>query len=122
MDNLKTGLGLITLLLCLSWPLMGAHGTEDKSRITRYWITGCLQKGPDADEYLLIAENAKWHLKSDNVSLAEHVGHKVKVDGVVSNQPFHGMKEDLKAEVEKAPTETGNLTVTNLEMVGGRCN
>ena len=60
--------------------------------------------------------------KSDNVRLAEHVGHKVKVDGVVSNQPFHGMKEDLKAEMEKAPIETGVLTVTNLEMVSDSCN
>ena len=85
-------------------------------------VTGCLQNGHDASEYDLIAENAKWHLKSDSVRLAEHVGQKVKVDGVVSNAAFHGMKEDLKAEVEKTPTETGHLTVTNLEMVNESCN
>jgi hypothetical protein len=123
MNNLKMGLGFITLLACVSLLLMGAaQDTEDKSRITRYWVTGCLQNGHDADEYLLIAENAKWHLKSDNVRLAEQVGHKVKVDGVVSHQPYHAMKEDLKAAVEKAPTETGILTVTNLEMVSESCN
>jgi len=99
-----------------------AQNTEDKSRTTRYWVTGCLQKVHDADEFLLITENAKWHLRSDKVRLAEHVGHKVKVDGVVSNQPYHAMKEDLKAEVEKAPTETGILTVTNLDMVSESCN
>ena len=123
MNNLKMGFGL-TLLVCVSLLHMGAaQNTEDKSRITRYWVTGCLQRGQDdTAEYLLIAENAKWHLKSDNVRLAEHVGNKVKVDGVVSNQPFHGMKEDLKAEVEKAPTETGVLTVTNLEMLSDSCN
>ena len=54
--------------------------------------------------------------------LAAHVGDKVKVNGVVSNQPFHGMKEDLKAEVQKKPTETGVLTVTNLETVSDGCN
>jgi len=70
----------------------------------------------------LIAENAKWDLKSENVRLVDHVGHKVKVDGVVSNAAFHGMKEDLKAEVHKTPTETGDLTVTNLEMVSDSCN
>jgi len=70
----------------------------------------------------LIGENAKWDLKSDDIRLADHVGHKVKVNGVVSNQPFHGMKEDLKAEVGKKPTETGDLTVTNLEVVSDRCN
>lgn len=67
MNNLKMGLGLITLLLSVSLLLRGAaQDTEDKSRITRYWVTGCLQKGHDANEYLLIAENARWHLKSEN--------------------------------------------------------
>ena len=111
------------MLLCVSLLVMGAvQDTEDKGRITRYWVTGCLQKGQDADEYLLIAENAKWHLKSDNFRLADHIGRKIKVDGVVSNAAFHGMKEDLKAEVEKHPVETGVLTITNLEIVSESCN
>jgi len=122
MNNLKVGLGLIALLVCVSLLLMGAaQDTKDTSQTTRY-VTGCLQKGHDANDYHLIAKDAKWHLKSDNVRLADHVGHKIKVAGVVSNQPFHGMKEDLKAEVEKKPTETGVLTVTNLEIVSDSCN
>ena len=123
MNNLKIGFGLITLLVCVSLLRMGAaQETKDRSQITRYGVTGCLQSGKDADEYLLIAQDAKWHLKSDNVRLAEHVGHKVKVDGVVSHQPYHAMKEDLKAAVEKAPPETGNMTVTNLEMISDSCH
>jgi len=120
MKNLKIGLGLTVLLLS---PLLigAAQDTQDKSRMTRS-VAGCLQNGHDANEYDLIAENAKWHVKSDSVKLADHVGQKVKVDGVVSNAAFHGMKEDLKAEVEKNPTETGVLTVTNLEMVSESCN
>lgn len=122
MNNLKLGLGFIALLVCVSLFLMGAaQDTQDTSQLTRY-VTGCLQKGHGANEYHLIAENAKWHLKSDNVRLADHVGHKVKVAGVVSNQPYHGMKEDLKAEMNKNPTETGILSVTNLEMVSDSCN
>jgi len=116
------GWGLIALLVCLSLPLTSAaQDTQDKSQMTRT-VTGCLENGHDANEYDLIADNAKWHLKSDNVRLADHVGQKVKVDGVVSNAAFHGMKEDLKAEVEKKPTETGHLTVTNLDMVSESCN
>jgi hypothetical protein len=123
MNTLKMGLGLIALLVCVSLLLRGAaQDTKDTSRITRYGVTGCLQEGHDVNEYQLIAENAKWDLKSDDVRLADHVAHKVKVDGVVSNQPFHGMKEDLKAEVRKKPTETGDLTVANLEMVSDSCN
>jgi hypothetical protein len=122
MKNLKVGLGLIAFPLFASLLLMGAaQDTKDTSKLTRY-VTGCLQKGHDANEYDLIAENARWHLKSDNVRLADHLGHKVKVAGVVSNQPFHGMKEDLKAEAKETPTETGVLTVTNLEMVSDSCN
>jgi len=121
MNNLRVGL-LIALSVWMSSLLMAAgQDTNDTSKVTRY-LTGCLQKGHDANEYDLIAENAEWHLKSDNVNLAAHVGQKVKVAGVVSNQPFHGMKEDLKAEVKKNPTETGGLSVTNLDIVSDNCN
>jgi len=122
MNNLKVGLGLVAVLVSMSLLLMSAsQDTNDTSKATRY-VTGCLQKGHNANEYQLIAENAKWHLKSNDVRLADHTGHKVKVAGVVSNQPFHGMKEDLKAEVKKDPTETGVLIVTNLDMVSDSCN
>ena len=122
MNSLKMRLGLIALLASVSLLVLGAaQGTNDTSKTTRY-ITGCLQKGHNANEYQLIAENAKWHLKSDNVRLADHVGQRVKVAGAVSNQPYHGMKEDLKAEVEENPTETGGLSVTNLEVVSESCN
>ena len=115
-------LGLVALLVSVSLLAMGAaQDTNDTSKVTRY-VTGCLQKGHNANEYQLIAENAKWHLKSDNVRLADHVGQRVKVAGAVSNQPYHGMKEDLKAEVEENPTETGGLSVTNLEVVSESCN
>ena len=99
-----------------------AQDTKDTSQITRYGVTGCLQEGQDNNKYQLITEDARWDLKSDDVRLADHVGQKVRVNGVVSNQPFHGMKEDLKAEVRKRPTETGVLTVTNLDMVSDSCN
>jgi len=123
MNNPKVGLGLIALLVLPACLLVvdAAQDTNDTSKVTRY-LTGCLQTGQDANEYHLIAENAKWHLKSDNLRLADHVGQTVKVAGVVSNQPFHGMKEDLKAAVKKDPTETGVLTVTNLEIISNSCN
>lgn len=123
MNTLKMEVGLVALLVCVSLSLMGAvQDTKDTSRITRYGVTGCLQEGHDVNKFQLIAETAKWDIKSDDVRLADHVGQKVTVNGVVSNQPFHGMKEDLKAEVQKHPTETGVLTVTDLEIVSDSCN
>ena len=122
MINLKIRLGLVALLVCVSMLLIStAQDTNDTSKLTRY-VTGCLQQGHNADEYQLIAENAKWHLRSDSFRLEDYVGQEVKVAGVVSNQPYHGMKEDLKAAVGIKPTETGVLTVTNLEIVSNSCN
>ena len=122
MNSLRMRLGLVALLAggCMLL-VSAAQDTNDSSKATRY-ITGCLQPGHEANEYQLVAENAKWHLKSDKVRLADYVGQEIKVAGVVSNQPYHGMKEDLKAAVEKNPTETGVLTVTNLESVRNSCN
>jgi hypothetical protein len=121
MNNPRIGIGLGLLMFVSLLFTSAAQDTTDTSRATRS-LTGCLQKGDKANEYQLIAEHAKWDLKSENVRLADHVGHKVKIDGAVSNTAFHAMKEDLKAEVEKHPTETGNLTVTNLEMVSANCD
>ena len=98
MNNLRVVFA--ALLMCLSMLLAGAaQDTNDTSKATRY-VTGCLQQGHNADEYQLNAENAKWQLKSENFRLEDYVGQEVKVAGVVSNQPYHGMKEDLKAAVE----------------------
>jgi len=124
MNNLKIEIriGLVALLVCVSMLLIStAQDTNDTSNLTRY-VTGCLQQGHKTNEYQLIAENAKWRLKSDGFRLEDYVGQEVKIAGVVSNQPYHGMKEDLKAEVEKSPIETGVLTVTNLEIVSNRSN
>jgi len=35
-------------------------------------------------------------IKSDSVRLGDHVGHTVKITGVVSNAAMHGVKEDAK--------------------------
>jgi hypothetical protein len=86
-------------------------------------LSGCLQKGDDANEYkLTTAKGATWEVKSDSVKLDEHVGHTVTVTGVVSNAALHGAKEDTKAEakehgVGKNSTEHGHLTATSLKMV-----
>jgi hypothetical protein len=39
--------------------------------------------------------------KSDAVALSEHVGHTVKVTGVVSNGAAHGAKEDAKEKASE---------------------
>ena len=90
-------------------------------------LSGCLQKGDDANEYkLTTAKGSTWEIESDSLKLGDHVGHTVTITGVVSNAKMHGMKEDAKAEAKehgmgKNSTEYGHLTVTNLTMVSDSC-
>lgn len=90
-------------------------------------LTGCLQSGENADEYLLTTKKGStWEVKSDNVKLDQHVGHTVTITGVVSHSKMHGMKEDAKDEakehgIDKNATEHGHMAVTDLTMVSDTC-
>jgi hypothetical protein len=90
-------------------------------------VTGCLAKGDSAREFVLNAKNGStWNLKSDQVALAEHVGHTVTVKGVVSNVTMHNMKEEAKdaaasAGVKKENFEHGDMEVASLKMVSSSC-
>lgn len=98
--------------------------THKKTRI----LTGCLQKGDDANEYrLTTAKGATWEIKSDTVKLGDHVAHTVTITGVVSDATAHGVKEDAKAEakehgMDNGSTEHGHMTVTHLKMVSESCS
>jgi len=124
------------LLLCLvfaalatSWAL--AQDKDDatsKSKDDVRTVTGCLTKGDSAEEFLLTAnDGGTWEIHSNNkVSLAEHVGHEVKVTGVVSNATAHNLKEDAKdaaadAGMKKDKTEHGHLKPTEVQMVSDSC-
>lgn len=126
--KLKIVTGLIALFVFAG--LAGLATAQDTTKTTHKktrTLTGCLQKGEDANEYNLTTKNGgTWEIKSDSVKLEEHVGHTVKITGVVPNAMAHGMKEDTKEEMkehgmEKGATEHGHLTVTDLTMVSDTC-
>jgi hypothetical protein len=90
-------------------------------------VSGCLQKGDSDKEYKLIdTKGDNWEVKSDAVALGEHVGHTVKLTGVVSNAMAHGAKEDAKEKASEHgvgnSTEHGHMTVTGLKMVSESCS
>lgn len=97
--------------------------THQKTRT----LSGCLQKGDDAKEFGLVTKDGStWEVKSDSVDLGPHVGHSIKVTGVVSNAMMHGMKEDAKEEakehgIAKHEKEHGHMTVTAVKMVSEQC-
>jgi len=126
--KLKIVTGLIALFMFVG--VAGLATAQDTTKTTHHktrTLTGCLQKGEGANEYNLTAKDGgTWEIKSDSVKLDEHVGHTVKITGVVPNAMAHGMKEDTKEEMkehgmDKHATEHGHLTVTDLTMVSDTC-
>ena len=126
--NLRIVTGLIALFMFAG--VAGLATAQDTTKTTHNktrTLTGCLQKGEDANEYNLTAKGGgTWEIKSDSVKLDEHVGHTVKIVGVVSNATMHGMKEDAKEEMkehgmDKQTAEHGHMTVTHLTMVSDTC-
>jgi hypothetical protein len=128
MMKLKIVTGLIALFM-----FAGAAGlatAQDTTKTTHKktrTLTGCLQKGEDANEYNLTTKGGgTWEIKSDSVKLDDHVGHTVRITGVVSNAKGHAIKEDTKDEMkehgmDKNATEHGHMTVTDLTMVSDSC-
>jgi ABC-type sugar transport system substrate-binding protein len=110
-----------------AWLATAQETTKTTSKKTRT-VTGCLQKGDEANEYkLTTAKGGTWEIKSDTLKLGEHVGHTVTITGVVSNATLHGAKEDVKAEakehgIDKDSTEHGHMTVTHLKMASESCS
>lgn len=126
--NLKIVTGIIALFMFADAArLATAQDTTKTTHKKTRTLTGCLQKGDDANEYnLTTKKGSTWEIKSDSVKLGEHVGHTVTITGVVSHHKEHAMKEDTKAEMkehgmDKDAKEHGHLTVTDLSMVSDTC-
>ena len=127
--KVKMTLAFLALFLLAGTAGMATAQEEPKTthKKTRT-LSGCLKKGEDAKEYkLTTAKGGTWEIRSDNVNLSEHVGHTVRVTGVVSHAKMHGMKEDAKEEakehgVDKNSAEHGHMAVTNLSMVRESCS
>jgi ABC-type sugar transport system substrate-binding protein len=119
---------LVLFMFAATSGLATAQDTTKTTHKKTRTLTGCLQKGDDANEYrLTTAKGGTWEIKSDSLKLGDHVGHTVTITGVVSNATLHGAKEDAKAEakehgVDKDSTEHGHMTVTYLKMVSDSCS
>jgi hypothetical protein len=104
--------------------------SDSKSKSDTRTVTGCLSKGDNSassKEYLLTAnDGSTWEVRSDSVSLADHVGHTVSATGVVKNTTAHNLKEDAKgaaadAHMKKDTSEHGHMTITDVKMVSESC-
>jgi hypothetical protein len=128
MMKVKTAITVVALIGFISAAgLVAAQDTTETTHKKTRTLTGCLQKGDDANEYkLTTAKGGTWEIKSDTVKLGDHVAHTVTITGVVSNATLHGVKEDAKEEakehgMDKDSTEHGHMAVTHLKMVSDSC-
>ena len=128
--KLKIGARLVSLILVVfgfSWAFAQDTSSDTKSKAATRTITGCLSKGDSANEYLLTGnDGSTWEVRSDTVSLADHVGHQVSATGVVTNATAHNLKEDAKdiasdTHIKKHNSEHGHMKITDVQMVSSSC-
>src|SRR5947209_20398558 len=92
---------------------------QEKSAGGKTTVTGCLQKGDEADEFAITGEDGKtWELRSKTVKLDEHVGHTVTITGVRHHETKAEDAKEVKTEgkesKEAEAKEAGDLRVTSL--------
>jgi hypothetical protein len=94
--------------------------TDDQSKTKT--VTGCLQKGAQADQFSITGEDGKsWDLRSSTVKLAEHVGHQVTVTGSPTRETKAEEKKEGQVENAAEKKELGELRVISLKMVSQSC-
>lgn len=119
---------LLGSLVMLSLPLAKEGVTQSHPKPIK--VTGCLQKGDEANEFVITDKaGKKYELTSDSVSLAGHVGHTVTVKGtaMAEEKGESEAKEEKSEKAEKAEAaeakehEGGHLQVSSLTMVSPKC-
>ena len=95
---------------------------QEKSASQTKTVTGCLQKGDQADQFSITGEDGKsWDLRSSTVKLADHVGHQVTVTGSPTREAKAEEKKEGQVENAARKEALGELRVTDLKMVSPSC-
>jgi hypothetical protein len=69
-------------------------------------VTGCLQKGDEADEFSITGEDGKTYgLRSSAVDLSKHLGHKVTVTGTLKAESYEKEKRESEEHEKKEAVE-----------------
>ncbi len=80
-------------------------------------VTGCLQKGDEAGEYLITSDDGKrYGLHSKAVDLSKHLGHQVTVTGTKMRE-----ENEEKKKSEAGGGEHADLRVTDIQHISETC-
>lgn len=110
-------LSLLSLVVTFSLTTAGSAQTKAGGQKTR--VTGCLQKGDEADEFSITGEDGKtYQIRNSAVGLSEHVGHKLTIVGTLKSEKKEGESQEYS---QKESVQIGQLRVENLKMVSDTC-
>jgi len=111
---------VLALLMSLAALAQDTKPSDDQSKTKA--VTGCLQKGDQADQFSITGEDGKsWDLRSSTVKLDDHVGHKVTVTGSPTREAKAEEKKEGQVENAARKEALGELRVTDLKMVSPNC-
>ncbi len=105
----------LALVAFIGWGQSKESQEKNGKEVT---ITGCLAQGESANEFAITQNGKKYGLKSKRVKLADHLGHKVTVTGVIVRGPGEGEEEEKE---EKGGGEYADVRVTSLKMISTSC-
>src|SRR5437773_11912658 len=98
MNRLFRLLVLIAVSFVLGFYCTPSGIAQEKSASGKKTVTGCLQKGEEADEFSLTGEDGKsYGVRSSAVDLSKHLGHKVTVPGTLQAESYEKGKGESEA-------------------------
>ena len=119
MKRLVRLFSLAVVLLVMAFCASTAGFAQTKTASEKKTVTGCLQKGDEADEFSITGEDGQTYgLRSSVVDLSKHLGHKVTVTGTLKAESPGEREENEKRE---GGTEAGDILVTSMKMVSDKC-
>jgi hypothetical protein len=128
MNKLARLLVLTAVSVLLGLYVTAAGFAQTKATGGKTTVTGCLQKGDEANEFSVMGEDGKTYgLRSSTVDLSKHLGHKVTVTGTLKAESYEkdkkekGETEEQERNEKKGATEAGDIRVTSLTMVSASC-
>src|SRR6266478_8235561 len=107
---------ILVLVLALSFGSIGWAAQENQTKTKSgkaVTVTGCLQKGDEAGEYLITSDDGKrYGLHSKAVDLSKHLGHQVTVTGTKMRE-----ENEEKKKSEAGGGEHADLRVTDIQHI-----
>jgi len=130
---MKRMLGMTTVVACAvlflgAWSIAAEGAQKGKKSGAgggAVTVSGCLQKGPEANTYLLThAPGGSYELVGApaSVNFAPHVGHRIEVTGKSVTKPNKAAKiEGEKGDAKKEERGERHLEVQSIKMVSPSC-